>query len=254
MFYKIIKKYFISFFLLFFLLSCAQSYYDKNPKLVETSILDFWKEFKVKVLKINEDYLIFHLWTEDFEKVQDSLEHEVFYNSLFSRGKNYKDVRKELIVTGLMTPLLGVGAVMVGNQMSGCFDEISEGFGMENDNSPHLMYVMAGFYFVGGAVSLYQGLSLKKEEPKWKIVTRTQKKEESYKSLKSDSITISLSNTKFSKDYITDKEGNVTVPIKDISSYFSGELSRITFDIFYKDLSTQITVDFDDIVEEKGKE
>ncbi len=254
MFYKIIKKYFIFYSLLLLLFGCVHSYYDKNPKLVETNIVNSWKELKVKVLKINEEEVTFHLWTEDFEKVKDSLEHEVFYNFLFSREKKYEDVRKELIVTGLMVPLLGVGTVMVGNEMSGCFDEISAGFGIENDNSAHLMYVMAGFYFIGGAVSLYQGFSLKKEDPKWKIVTRTQKKEESYKSLKSDSVTISLSNINFRKDYITDEKGNISTPVEDILPYFSGELSRITFDIVYKDLSTQITVDFDEIVEEKEKE
>lgn len=254
MFHKIIKKYFISFFLLFFLFSCVNSYYSENPKLVETNIVDSWKELKVEVLEIKEDEVTFHLWTEDFEKVQDSLEYEVFYNYLFGREKKYDNVRGQLIVTAIMSTLAGAGSIKLGNEMTGCLDAFSTAWNVENDNSADVMYAMAGVCFVVGAVSLFQGLSLKKKEPQWKIVTRTNKKEENYQNLKSDLVTVSLSNTDFKKDYITDEEGNISVSLEEITPNFLGELSRSNFDFFYKDLVTQITVDFDEIEEEKGKE
>jgi hypothetical protein len=249
MVYKIIKKHFIFVLILFSLFSCVHSYYSESPKLVETNTVDSWKELKVEVLETNKEYVAFHLWTEDFEKVRDSLEYEVLYNTIFEKDKKYEEVKIRLLSEGLLLPITGVGAIMLGKEMSGCFGELSEAYGMENDNSASLFYIMGGCSIIGGVAFLYEAVSLKQKEAKVKIITRTQKKEDNIKNLVLQPVIISLSNTEYRKDYITDKEGIVSISTEDILPYLPDGFSRITFDIFHKGLSTQITVDFNNIPE-----
>jgi len=229
MVHKIIEKFFVSFLLLFSLFGCVHSYYNKNPKLIETNTVDSWKELKVEVLAVNEDEAVFHLWTEDFEKVRDSLDFEVFYNSLAVGAKKYEDVRKELIMMGASGPFLGATFIALGNEMSGCVNEFPREFGLEGDNSANFLYIMGGCSFLVGAVALFQGISIEEKEPKKMTITRIQQKENSIRSLSIESVAVSLSNTKFRKEYITDKEGKVSISIEDISPFLSDELSSITF-------------------------
>jgi len=246
MFYKIIKKHFGSLCLLFFIYGCVESYYDKNPKLVETNTVDSWKELKVEVLQIKEDDVVFHLWTENFKKVQDSLYYNVLYvNPGFGRGgKEYEDVRKELVSMVLVAPLLGAVAIMSGNTWTECSGGFSEEYGLENDNSASLLYIMGGCLIIGGVASLYQAVSLERKEPKTKIITRTQKEEDSIKNVTLQSVTVSLSNIEFIKNYITDKEGNISVPIEDISPYFTAGFSQVAYHFYYENLSALILVEF----------